>query len=502
MSRSPTLPPATVAESDLNPVVSSNLKDAGNRPIDHYKNKLSKFRFNLRQKCLPIVRKETEILTKLQTKIRTPTLDFYFAWSANLASHTFYVLMLPLPTWFGGGPILRDLVYVLGFGIYITGNFKDFMCLPRPRSPPLHRITMSSYTAQEYGWPLSHSANATAVTLILYRKLFEIRDQLSEATFIALSIGFFIYYFSLIFGRLYCGMHGFFDILFGSLIGLAMFLFRVFYGEAWDAWLLQSPRNDSIIGCLTTLAIILGGYVFLIHIHSEPVDDCPCFDDSVAFVGVLIGLDLSHWACYLSDYLVTRNPYQHPLITEYSFQKLGLSYSIIRFVLGVGLVVVWKAVSKPVIFTILPPVYKFIGIYLPRRNYEATAFTNKTTRQIRSQSLSNMKHETIGGEINNLIRDVMDHDKKDEIGPENDIDVYEILDYESSKLNHRKQDDKVGGKEDSASEKIEEPPKLSGVFKPRYDVEIIGRLIVYAGISIVSIWGFIFVTEFLHLTPY
>lgn len=502
MSQSPTFKAATITSDEspnLNPVVSSNLKDAGNRPVDHYKNKMSKLRFSLRQKCLPIVRKETQILTNLQTRVRTPALDFYFAWSANLASHTFYVLMLPLPTWFGGGPILRDLVYVLGLGIYITGNFKDFMCLPRPRSPPLHRITMSSYTAQEYGWPLSHSANATAVTLILYRRIYDIRDQLSTTAFVCLSVCFFIYYFSLIFGRLYCGMHGFFDILFGSLIGLALFLFRVCYGELWDAWLLQSSRNDSFLGCLVTLSIILGGYLLLIHVHFEPVDDCPCFDDSVAFIGVLIGLDLSHWACYMSNYLVTRNPFEHPLITEFNYEKLGLAYSVIRFFLGVGLVVIWKSVSKPVVFTILPPIYKFIGIYLPRRNYEATAFTSKTTRQIRSQSLSNMKHETIGGEINNMIRDVIDHDKKDEIGPKNDIDVYEILDYESSKLEQRKTKDETSK---TSAKEATEAPKLSGVFRPRYDVEIIGRLIVYAGIPIVSTWGFIFATEFLHLTPY
>ena len=30
----------------------------------------------------------------------------------------------------------RDLVFVLGMGIYVTGFCKDFLCLPRPRSPP------------------------------------------------------------------------------------------------------------------------------------------------------------------------------------------------------------------------------------------------------------------------------------------------------------------------------------------------------------------------------
>lgn len=503
-----------IENNELNPVVSKNLKDAGNKSNDHYKLKLSPFRYKLRSLFLPLIRKETLILTNLQNKLRNPILDFYFAWTANLASHTFYVLMLPLPLWFGYGTVLRDLIHVLGLGIYITGNFKDFMCLPRPRSPPLLRITMSSYTAQEYGWPSSHSANATAVTFILVYNLWLYSNDFTTQNLVLLSSGLFIYYVSLIFGRLYCGMHGFFDIVFGSFIGIFIFSVRIVFGEIWDDWLLNSSRNDSLIGCIITTIIILGGYLFLIHIHFEPVDDCPCFDDSVAFIGVLIGIDFSHWFCYLTNYLIN-DDWNNSVAIPYNFENIGILKSILRVLLGMISVIIWKSISKPIIFTILPPIYKIVGIYLPRRNFTATAFSNKTTRQIRSQSLSNLNYESIGGEINNMIRDVIDHDKKEEIGPENDIDIYEMLDYENSKkIRSRKErnnlqnnDNQLQQDEKDHDHEIEKehdhdhehPPVLSGVFKPRYDVEIIGRLIVYAGISTMSVWGFIFLTELFHL---
>lgn len=468
-------------ENELSTVESSHLDDAGNKSDDHYKSKLPPLRYKLRSLCLPIIRKETEILADMQSKIRHPILDFYFAWTANLASHTFYVLMLPLPIWLGASSMQRDLLYVLGLGIFLTGNLKDFLCLPRPRSPPLHRITMSSYTTQEYGFPSSHSANATAVTLVLLRKVFQYSDLFEQSTKIGILFFLVVYYFSLIFGRLYCGMHGFFDVLTGSLVGLLLFLFRYFFGEQWDHWLLAS-HNDSTLGLIFTPIFIIGGYVFLIHIHVEPVDDCPCFDDSVAFIGVLIGIDISHWLCNLTNYLTHKNPFNDPFICRYDYEEFGIVKSLIRIVLGIVLVVIWKEISKPVIFTILPPVYKFIGVYLPRRNYQPTAFSKKTTRQIRSQSISNMEGQSIG-DFNTFIKGVTDHNQKDEVGPENEIDYYAMLDYQNK-----------SGKTSKASKPI------SGVFKARYDVEIIGRLIVYAGVATVAQWGFTFATELLGLS--
>lgn len=451
--------------------------DAGTLPSMHYKSHLSPFRYWLRSKFLPLVRLETDVLTTLQQAIRTPMLDFYFAWTANLASHTFYVLMLPIPIWFGAGTLSRDLVYVLGLGIYFSGNLKDYMCLPRPRSPPLHRITMSSYTTQEYGFPSSHSANATSVTLIFFLKLYEMRHELNSVTFWLL-VGFLVaYYFSLIFGRLYCGMHGFFDVAIGGLIGLALFVFRYIWGPAWDAWLLN-PSTAS--GSSAVPFITVAMYLFLIYFHSDPVDDCPCFDDSVAFIGVLIGLDLSHWICYTTNYLVPRSG--DPLVIYFDYNTLGLFKVIARVVLGVTMVATWKAISKPVVFTILPPIYKWVGIYLPRKNYQATAFSTLTTRQIRSQSISNLDEGNDIGDFNKLIRGITDHSKEDKVGPDTDIDYYEMMDYKNKN-----------------NALVPEPPKRAGVFKPRFDVEIVGRLIIYGGIATISVWGFALGTEFLGL---
>lgn len=449
--------------------------DAGNQADDHYKQRLSPFRYKLRSYLLPFVRHETDVLYKLQSKLRNPVFDFYFAWTANLASHTFYILMLPPSVWFGASKMARDLVHVLGWGIYLTGFLKDYFCLPRPRSPPLHRITMSSYTTQEYGFPSSHSANATAVTLVVMSNIIMNQGAYDTKTYYSLIAGLAIYYFSLIFGRLYTGMHGFLDIFTGSAVGLAVFLFRFYLGEKWDTLMFSHGYTFGI-------ALILGLYLFMIHIYPEPIDDCPCFDDSVAFVGVLIGLDLSHLIGYQTRLFFNLNDFGDYYLVP--FVNNGGTFKILaRFFLGVGLVITWKSISKPVIFTILPPVYKIIGVYLPRRNYISTAHTRDPTRHIRSTSISNDVDQI--GNFNKFIKGVSDHSQLDSYGPSSDIDYYEIMDYNKGKKGKPINLEKLNFK--------------SGVFKDRYDVEIVGRLIIYAGVSTASVWAFYYAAKYLHL---
>lgn len=33
----------------------------------------------------------------------------------------------------------------------------------------------------------------------------------------------------------------------------------------------------------------------LVNQHAEPVDDCPCFEDAIAFVSSVMGTTIAHW---------------------------------------------------------------------------------------------------------------------------------------------------------------------------------------------------------------
>ena len=119
--------------------------DAGLRAVHHYERRLPTWRYKLRQWLIPIVRWETPYLAQLQKAVRTPVLDSYFAFTANLGTHTFFMMFLPICFWFGYADFGIALVHMLALGVYLSGFMKDLVCLPRPLSPPLQRITMSGF---------------------------------------------------------------------------------------------------------------------------------------------------------------------------------------------------------------------------------------------------------------------------------------------------------------------------------------------------------------------
>lgn len=55
----------------------------------------------MRRRMLPLIRWETPYLAYFQSKTRTPAADSYFAITANLGTHMFFMIFLPMLFWFG-----------------------------------------------------------------------------------------------------------------------------------------------------------------------------------------------------------------------------------------------------------------------------------------------------------------------------------------------------------------------------------------------------------------
>ncbi|KAG7885918.1 hypothetical protein KL938_000950 [Ogataea parapolymorpha] len=326
-------------------LTSTSKYDAGLQPEAHYSAQMNAFQFKLRSKLLRLVQRETPLLSKIQKSCYTDWRDIYFTYSANIGSHTFYVLCLPLPAWFGYS--YRDLVYVLGLGIFFTGAVKDYLCLPRPRCPPLVRKTMSHYTSQEYGCPSSHSANAAAVFSLLSYHILTNLDSFTATTAILLMLVLFLYFASMVFGRIYCGMHGIVDVVVGILIGTSAVILRLITKSNWDSFLTSSS--------VLAPTIAVGFYYALLYFHPLPVDHCPCFEDSVAFMGVLMGLDIGFWLLANSSFKAADMEYHGTC--KYSLEQLGCMKSALRLALGISILATWKTLAKPLLTIILKPVH-------------------------------------------------------------------------------------------------------------------------------------------------
>lgn len=330
------MPPSTTT-METTTLADTHLQDVGLADDHFYKSHLHPLVYTLRSFLRPYIDYELPFIERVQSYHNT-ILTWYFLLTSNVGSHTFYVIMLPLPVWLGNLELARDLVSVLGLGIYFTGFVKDLLSLPRPRSPPIKRLTMSHYTAKEYGCPSSHSANATAVTIILFLHTM----STPNVSPILYSL-FFLYWFSLIAGRIYCGMHGLVDIITGCLIGLFTVVLRLSTKQFHDLQILTSTSP-----VLTPLLLSVMYYAF-IYFHPIPLEGCPCYEDSVAFIAVLMGLDLGYWSLSRSTpYLPLSKIYPtHVANIPYSFADFGITFTVLRVLVGVILVVAWKSFAKP-----------------------------------------------------------------------------------------------------------------------------------------------------------
>lgn len=293
--------------------------DAGSRPPDFYKQRLSPVRYWWRQRFADVVHVETPWLARLQALVQHPILDAYFGYTANIGTHTFYMLMLPMFFWYNNIALGFDVIWVLATGVYLSGTMKDYLCLPRPRSPPVHRISMSKSAAREYGLPSTHSCNAVSVALVFYA-------HYPKSRFIDLVSQWLV--ITLVSGRLYTGMHGFTDIASGCGLGVVTFyILKLVH--------LYLPPSSV---CLNTL--LTGLIVYLIKISPRPVESCPCFEDTVAFCGVVLGMmwTLCFGKCRACS--LTMDKVAGPITVS------TMTLALLRFLVGVSVVVVWRLSSK------------------------------------------------------------------------------------------------------------------------------------------------------------
>lgn len=218
---------------------------------------------------------------------------------------------------------------------------------------------MSGSAALEYGFPSTHSTNAISVAFYFLYQLHTSTDEVSTPQkIIFLFIGY-AYAVSIVLGRMYCGMHGFFDVIVGSSLGFALAFLQLAYGTAFDDWIAAESWTHP------ALAIII--VLLAVRFHPEPADNCPCFDDSVAFAGVVLGCQIGHWHFASTSFAV---PGDVPATVFFNLEQLGWFKTTARIVGGVVIVFLWRATMKPILLRYLPPIFRFaetIGVSLPRR---------------------------------------------------------------------------------------------------------------------------------------
>lgn len=337
--------------------------EPGCQPDEVYDSVLPRWRAWLRRYLVRRLRQEKVWMAEWQGRMRTEVRDRYFYYSAVFGTHTFFMTFLPLIFFFGHPLKGRGLLYVVGLGIYSSSFAKDLVCTPRPYSPPMVRLTMSTHH-HEYGFPSSHSTNSVSMALFLGEWLLETRAVVGMPGVLLGWTVLTIYAASVVGGRLYSGMHSIADIVGGSLMGVGCWAMWSIIRNASEAWVDSGHNSVPTITILLTLA--------LVHFHPEPVDDCPCFEDAIAILSVVLGSYVGHWLSTQPD----ANLPPAPSLTTYG-GVLGLTIALIRVTTGIGVLFAWRLFAKAVLLTVLPPIFRAVSrvfdVDLPTRKHYTAA---------------------------------------------------------------------------------------------------------------------------------
>lgn len=354
----------------------------------------------LRRHIVAALRREAPIHERHQELIRRPWLDRYFVNTSLLGTHSFFLVFLPMIFWLGSPRFGRGLINVLAFGVYLSSAIKDLFCVPRPYSPPVTRLTVGTHHL-EYGFPSTHSTNSVSIALYIYLYIRKTREIADSGIFDSWlwQAGLLFYATSVVYGRIYAGMHSIIDCIAGSALGAAITAIQ------WK-WFDHIESFVKINSWTVPIAIVPAG-LLMVSVHPQPVDDCPCFEDAIAFISVAMGVALARWSGIRYGMTLNTDPIFHPFsntidpltgLAMRAYEKapnvttpliqIPVAGSAERWiksalvmVFGLINVLLLRVIVKTACKVILPPTFRLvdelIGFSLPRRHYTPASDYNK-----------------------------------------------------------------------------------------------------------------------------
>ncbi|KAF8952616.1 hypothetical protein BGZ46_003431 [Entomortierella lignicola] len=266
----------------------------------------------------------------------------------------------------------------------------------------------------EYGFPSTHTSNATSIALYLFSYLL-ISDWSITSKIIAV-FGLAIYLFSVVFGRLYCGMHTKTDIMGGTVIGVIVWSVQWIFRDTIDA-LMTEPSWKVI-------AVVVFGGILLILSIPETMDSCPCVDDGVTTLAVIMGIFPASQHFALSKYATSQDGYNG--IVQYD-PSIGLARSILRFVFGLAVVFTWRMAAKKLLYIVLPPLYGYFN--LPSR-----------THFVPAKTYGNLLRQPIGRVPSVMDISALADSSIEIVGPQSTMDIHEQFSQTRSSMRSSVQD--------------------------------------------------------------
>jgi hypothetical protein len=249
---------------------------------------------------------------------------------------------------------------------------------------------------------------------------------ISPAAFNTITGLLIFYTFSIVFGRIYTGMHSFTDCVMGTILGagiwwghtsfpglplalsasnpLAVSLSTLGLGQfvGADQWVLHLGAGLGTGAIVDNWCRSAGWGVPLILIpicllavnqHPQPVDDCPCFEDAIAFGSVVLGAQLGLWSRFKfgthlpvpsimpgSGWARDATGAWQQFDRDWTDVAIWWALAALKMVVGVLVIFVWRIVAKSTLHLVLPPTFRLLSkaFRLPNRRFytPATEYKN------------------------------------------------------------------------------------------------------------------------------
>ncbi|KAG9316165.1 phosphatidic acid phosphatase type 2/haloperoxidase [Chiua virens] len=318
----------------------------GQLPDHVYNATLSPWRAAIRTHLVKTIAQESIAIARLQTLLRHPWLDKYFLYSSTLGTHTFFMIALPILFFFGYPEVGRGLVVVLASGVYFSSFIKDLVCSPRPFAPPVTRLIIGTHHL-EYGFPSTHSTNSVSMALFIFGQVhiaYTVHSAVSSQTYWISCAILTLFAITIVFGRVYTGMHSFTDCGMGVALGAAIWGAYVVMHKLW----IVGWRLD----------------------HGS---------DAIAFVSVILGIYLARWHTVYIDlgdkFFESVMPGGQGDVWTWEEQVRWCILAGTKVVFGIVVIFIWRLLAKSFLHAVLPPIFRALAPYfdLPHRRFYTPA---------------------------------------------------------------------------------------------------------------------------------
>ncbi|KAJ4929092.1 hypothetical protein JOQ06_004712 [Pogonophryne albipinna] len=275
--------------------------------------------------------------------IHNKFLFYLFTFGTELGNEMFFIVFFPFLFWNIDALVSRRLIVVWAWNLFVGQSTKDMVRWSRPASPPVVKVEV--FYNSEYSMPSTHAMTGTAIPFCLfmltygrwqYSFLFGFSVALSWSVLVCVS-------------RVYMGMHSILEVITGFLYSLLILAFFHPLLETIDSFYMTDHFAPLVI---IVSHVSLGLVAFSLDSWSTSRGDTA--QALGTGVGAAIGTHVNCQLGLLLDPQLSSLPLTLPPI---SFSLVFLS--LLRFVIGVAVILVTRMVMKAVT---IPSLCRLFGL--------------------------------------------------------------------------------------------------------------------------------------------